>query len=168
VQSVTVFSQATIADFAIAKDLFDVSEWMLHLGPGAGFELFSFQLTVVQFLTRAGASGNEPGDVFTIFMLIPLLNHKITGITEHALLVTVEKVVSRYDVMNVGRRGIDAVDQAERVINADVHLHAKVPLIAFSGLVHPGRSDDSVTFAALVLCGTRGRNDGSIHNATLA
>ena len=51
-QSVTVFSKATIADFAIAKDLFDVPEWVFHFGPGAGFELFSFQLTVVQFLTR--------------------------------------------------------------------------------------------------------------------
>ena len=91
-QSVTVFSKATIADFAIAKDLFDVPEWVFHFGPGAGFELFSFQLTVVQFLTRARTLGNEPGYVFTIFMLIPLLNSKITGITEHALLVAVEKV----------------------------------------------------------------------------
>src|SRR5690554_7985047 len=109
---------------------------MFDFGPGAGFELLGFQFTGVQFLPTAGAFGNEPGYILAISMLIPLLNSKITGITEHALLVAVEKVTSRNDIVDVGRRGIDAVDQAKRVIDADVHLHAKVPLIAFSGLVH--------------------------------
>lgn len=89
----------------------------MHLGsrgmhPRAGFGLFGLQLTFVQLLSSARTPGNEPGYVFTIFMLIPLLNPKLTGITEHALLVTVEKVASGHNVVDVGCRGIDAVDQA--------------------------------------------------------
>ncbi len=57
-------------------------------------------------------------------MLIPLLNPKITGITEHAPLVTVEKVAGGHNVVDVGRRGIDAMDQAERVVHANVHLQS--------------------------------------------
>ena len=59
-QSVTVFGQAAIADFVVAKDLFDVPEQMFGFGPGAGFELLGFQFTGVQFLPTAGAFGNEP------------------------------------------------------------------------------------------------------------
>ncbi len=54
-QSVGVFGQATIADFAIAKNLFDVPEWMLHLGPGAGFELFGLQLARLASFACRGA-----------------------------------------------------------------------------------------------------------------
>ena len=159
-QSVTVFGQAAIADFVVAKDLFNVPERMFDFGPGAGFELLGFQFTGVQFLPTAGAFGNEPGYILAISMLIPLLNAKITGITEHALLVAVEKVASGHDVVDVGCCSIDAVDQAERVIDADVHLHAKVILFSFSGLVH-----FRIALAALILGGAWGRNDRGIHNA---
>src|SRR5690554_5268642 len=93
-------------------------------------------------------------------MLIPLLNAKITGITEHAQLVTVKKVAGGHDVVDIGSGGIDAVDQAERIVHADMHLHAKVPLVAFSGLSHL-----RVALAAFILRGAWCRNDGSIHNA---
>jgi len=136
---------------------------MFDFGPGAGFELLGFQFTGVQFLPTAGAFGNEPGYILAISMLIPLLNAKITRITEYALLVTVEKVASGHDVMDVGCCGIDAVDQPKRVVHANVHLHAKVILIALLGLVHL-----RVTLAAFVLSGAWGRNDRRIHNAALA
>lgn len=136
---------------------------MFHFGTGAGFELFNLQLSVVQFFTRTGAFGNEPRDVFAILMLIPLLNAKITGITEHALLVTVKKVAGRHNVVDVGGRRVDAVDQSERVINADVHLHAEIPLIALPGLVHLW-----IPLTTFVLGGTRCRNNAGIHNAAFA
>jgi len=48
---------------------------------------------------------------YEMFMLAPLLNPKITGITD--------------------RRGVDAADQAQRVVRLrQCHLHAKVPLVA--------------------------------------
>jgi len=105
VQPVSVFSQAAIANLAIVKDLLDVSDGMFHFGPGAGFKLLSLQLAGIHISARAGAFGNEPKDVLTIFMLIPLLNSRITRITEHASLVTVEKVASGYDVVDVGCGG---------------------------------------------------------------
>jgi len=162
-ESVTVFGQAAIANLAVAKGLFDVPEWVLDLGTGAGFELLGLQLTVVQLLARAGALCNKPGYILAILMLIPLLNPKITRITEHALLVAMKKVASGHDVVNVGCCSIDAVDQPKRVVHANVHLHAKVILIALLGLVHL-----RVTLAALVLRGAWSRNDGSIHNAAFA
>jgi len=43
---------------------------MFYLGSGTGFELFGSQLTLDRILSSAGAFGNEPRDVFAIFMLI--------------------------------------------------------------------------------------------------
>lgn len=57
-----------------------------------------------------------------------LLNPKISGIIEHALLVAVRKKVN---VMNVSDRRDDAVSQAGYIIDADLHFHSKVPLVAF-------------------------------------
>jgi len=125
-----------------------------------GFQFFGSQLTLVQMLSSAGTLGDEPGDVFAILMLIALLNPKITGITEYSLLVTMEKVSGGHNVVNVGGRGVDAVNQAKSVINADVHLHAKVPLVAFPSLMHL-----RIALAALILGGTRCRNDGGVHYA---
>jgi hypothetical protein len=47
-QTVTVFGQAEIANFAIAKDLLDVAKRIFHFCAIAGF-----QLTIVQFLLSA-------------------------------------------------------------------------------------------------------------------
>ena len=64
VQSTSTFSQAERADHALAKDLLYVPERMLHFGPGPDFELLG-----------------------SLLMLFPLLNPKITVITEHVLFV---------------------------------------------------------------------------------
>ena len=159
-KSVTVFSQAAITNFAITKDLFDVAEWVFHFGPGTGLELFGFQFTFIHRLASTRAFGNEPRDVFAILMLIPLLNSEITGITKYALLLTVKKVACGHDVVDVGCRGIDAMDQAKRVIHTNVHLHSEVPLVTFSGLVHL-----RITLAALILGGARRRDNGGVDNA---
>lgn len=68
----------------------------------------------------------------------------------------------------VGCYGAEAANQIKRVVNANVHLHAEVPLIIFSGLVHFWRSGDSVTFSAFVLDGTWAVIDGRIDNAAFA
>lgn len=76
------FGQATITHLAVAKDLFDLPGRVLHLGPDTGHEFFAFQFVRVQLFLSAGALDNEQRPVFTIFVLIPLLNTKVTGITE--------------------------------------------------------------------------------------
>lgn len=63
----------------------------------------------------------------------------------------------------VRRHGVDAADQAQRVIDTDAHLHAKVPLVGLLGLMH-----FQITPTALVLGITPSRNNGDIDNATLA
>lgn len=162
-QPVVVLGQAAIADLAITEYLLDVAEWMLHFGTYTGFDFFGFQLVGIQFLPSPRSFGNEPRDVFAILMLIPLLDPKITGIAEHSLLVPVQQVSRGHDVMNVGRRGVDAMDQPESVINADVHLHAEVPLIPFLGLMH-----FRISFALIVFSGAGRRNNRSVDNAAFA
>src|SRR5680860_982488 len=58
------------------------------------------------------------------------------GIPEHPLLITVQQLIGGYDVVDVGGRGVDAVNQPKCVVDTDVHLHAEVPLVALLGLVH--------------------------------
>ena len=128
---------------------------MLHFGTYAGFDFFGFQLVGIQFLPGSRPFGNEPRDVFAILMLIPLLNAKVPRIAEDSLLVTVQQVTSGHDVMNIGRRGVDAMDQPEGIINTNVHFHAEVPLVALAGLMHL-----RIAFALFVFSGAERRDDG--------
>ncbi len=52
-QSVVVFGQPAIADFAVTKDLFDVPEGMLHFGTNTDFDFFGFQFVSIQLLPGA-------------------------------------------------------------------------------------------------------------------
>ena len=132
---------------------------MLHFGTYTGFDFFGFQFVSIQFLPGAGPFGNEPGYVLAVLMLVPFLNSEITGIAEHPLLATMQQVTGGYDVVDVGCRGIDAVDQAQCVIDTDVHLHAKVPRVTLSCLMHL-----RITLTALILGGARCRNNGGVDN----
>lgn len=59
-----------------------------------------------------------------------------------------------HDLMNVGSGGINAVVKAKHVDDTSVHLHAEMPLVAFSGLLYFRRSEDSVVLVAFVSGGT--------------
>ena len=61
-----------------------------------------------------------------------------------------------------GCRGRDSVHQARIRVHADMRLHAEVPLIAFSGLVHL-----RVALAIAVLGGTGRRNQCSVDGRAL-
>ena len=62
------------------------------------------------------------------------------------------------DVADVGRRADDGVHQARLIICTNVGFHAKVPFVAFLGLVHVG-----VAFARCIF-GRAGRgNQCGIH-----
>ena len=160
VQPVIVLGQAAIADLAITEDLLDVPKGMLHFGTNTGFDFFGFQFVGIQLLPGARSFGDEPGDIPAVLVLIPLLKAKVTGIAEDSLIFTVQQAASGHDVVNVGSGGIDAMNQAQRVVDADVHLHSEVPLITFLGLMH-----FRITLACLVLGRTRRRNDSGIDNA---
>ena len=123
-QPVIVLCKAAIADLAITEDLLNVPEGMLHFGTNTGFDFLGFQLVGIQLLPGARSFGNEPGDVFAVLMLIPLLNAKVPGIAENSLLLTMQQLVSGHDVVNVGSGGIDAMNQSQRVIDTNVHLQS--------------------------------------------
>ena len=127
-------------------------ERVLHLGTFTGFEFFGFQ-----FLPGARSFANEPAKVFALLMLISLLNPKKTGITEQGMPVAVQQFSGGNDVMKVGCRGVDAVDQAENVTHAYVHLHTEVPLITFLRLVHL-----QIALAALVFLSNLRRDKSCI------
>ena len=132
---------------------------MLHLGSNAGFDLLGFQVVVIQYLSGAGSLGYVPGNMFTVLMTVTFLDAKVTSVTEDTLFITVQQITGRYDVVNIGSGGIYAVNQSERVVDSDMHLHTEVPLVAFLGLVH-----FRIALAAVVLSGARGRDDGGINN----
>src|SRR5690606_4599139 len=94
-----------------------------------------------------------------VLMLIALLNAKVTGVAEDSLLFTVQQIAGGHNVMNVGSGGINAMDQAQRIIDTNVHLHAEVPFVTLSGLVHL-----RVALAGTVLCGAGSRDYGRIHD----
>jgi len=160
-QPVAVLGKAAIADLAITKDPLDVPEGMLDLGTNTGFDLLCFQFVGIQRLPGARPFGNEPGDVFAVLMLIPLLNAKVTGVAEDSLLFTMQQLVGGHDVVNIGSGGINAMNQTERVVDTNVHFHAEVPFVALSGLVHL-----RITLASLVLGGAGSRDDGGIYDAS--
>ena len=62
--------------------------------------------------------------------------------------------------MDIGSAGVDAVDEAQCVVDANMHLHAKVPLVALSGLVHFW-----IALAGTVLDRAGSRNNGGINDA---
>src|SRR5690606_16925727 len=159
-QPVVVLGQAAIANFAVAKDLLYVPEWMLDLGTNAGFDFLGFKLFSIQRFSCPRARSDVPRYVLAVLMFRPLLNTEVAGIAENPLLFTMQQLVRGHNVVHVGSGGINTVDQAQRVIDADVHLHSEAPLIALLGLMH-----FRITLAGLVLGGTRCRNDGGIDNA---
>jgi hypothetical protein len=62
-------------------------------------------------------------------------------------------------IVHVGRRHHGAVGQPRAAVNANVHLHAKVPLLTFARLMHLGVS------LVVGILGRAGRtNDGSVHD----
>jgi len=60
------------------------------------------------------------------------------------------------------------MNQAQRDVDTNVHLHAEVQFVALSGLVHLWRPDGSVTLASLVLCRTGSRDNDGVDNAAFA
>ena len=163
VQTVGVFGESAIADLAITEYLFDVPEGMLDLGTNAGFDFLGFELVGIKLLPGTRPFSNEPGDVLAMLMLIPLLNAKVTGVAEDSLLFTVQQLVGGHNVVNVGSGGIDAANQAQRVVETNVHLHAEVPFVALSGLMH-----FRIAFTGAVLGGAGSRDNSCIYDATFA
>ena len=167
-QPVVVLGKAAIAGLAITEDLLDVPEGCSTLARTLALIYFGFQFFGIQLLPGTRSFGNESGDVFAVLMLIPLLNAKVPGIAENSLLFTMQQLVGGHDVVNVGSGTINAMNQAQRVIDTRVHLHTEVPFVALSGLVHFRRSADAIALAGTVLGGVGSSDSGGIYNTAFA
>lgn len=66
------------------------------------------------------------------------------------------------EVVLVGWRGLQAVSQSTLGIDADMSLHAEIPLIPFLGLMHL-----AVTLSTLIFGGVGGFDDGGIDQRAL-
>ena len=95
-----------------------------------------------------------------MLVLASLLYAEVAGITKDSALFTVQQFAGRHNVMDIGSSGVDAMDKAQCVVDANVHLHAELPFVALSGLVHL-----RIALARTVLCGAGRRDDGGINNA---
>ncbi len=73
-----------------------------------------------------------------------------------------KQITQLIEVMLVGRGGDQAVGQATLGIDTNVGLHAKVPLIAFLGLMHL-----RIALLLFVLGRAGCLNDGGIHQSAL-
>ena len=128
---------------------------MLHFVTNNGFDFFGFQFVCIQPLPGASA---RPA----------IENAKVPGIAEDSLLFTVQQLVGGHDLVNIGSGGINTMNQAQCVIDTNVHLHTEVPFLTLSGLVHFWRPDDSVALASTALGGVRRRDNGYINNVAFA
>ncbi len=78
------------------------------------------------------------------------------------MLLSMKQITQLIEVMLVGRGGDQAVGQATLGIDTNVGLHAKVPLIAFLGLMHL-----RIALLLFVLGRAGCLNDGGIHQSAL-
>src|ERR1035441_9181003 len=83
----------------------------------------------------------------------------IGAIAPHAGLIAVQNVWDGSTIMHIGWRRRYRVDGLDFAINTDVGLHAKIPLIAFFGLMHL-----RVARAVCVLGGGRRGDDSRVHD----
>ena len=59
----------------------------------------------------------------------------IAGVAVYPLVIVPYQTVGHGHVSNIGRGGNEAVCQTGNGINADMRLHAEMPLITFPGLL---------------------------------
>lgn len=88
-----------------------------------------------------------------------ILDTTVTRVTEDPLLFAMQQPIDHPEIVGIGRSRLQAVDQAQRVIDGDVNLHPEVSLLAFPSLVHL-----RVTLSFLVLDRTGRINDAGIDN----
>lgn len=165
-----IFRQPAVANLPIAKLLLDRPERMLNLGANTGLDPLQYFLKLIRQPTAGAGPKRDSPIHIPLFEFISLMDTGIACITPNPLLLTMKEFIGSTEVMNVGCRGLYAVNQAVSVIHTNMHLHAKVPLVAFLGLVH---FRVSLTFLVLGRAGcgnNRGVNDGALphHQALLA
>jgi len=162
-----VLDQSAVTGLLQAEAILDDVEGMLDLGANTGLDRFELVAQQVDFLAHiqrapfARAHGDVPANL--TFGFRPFLGALIPGVAEALFLMTMKERLRLCDVIDVGRCADHRMYQPGVGIDADVRLHAEVPLIALLGLMHLG-----VTLALRVLGRGRGRDDRGINDGAFA
>jgi hypothetical protein len=115
-----------------------------HPGLGAVFRLHDAAMAVaaVDEVLRPRGVLEDHRPLATVRLIAP-----------HARLFAMQKIGQHRAVGDIGRRGDDRVDQLGAAVDAEMRLHAEIPLVALLRLMHLG-------IARLVgILGRRGRID---------
>ncbi len=120
------------------------------------------ELIVGQGPAHARAQRHVPGDRPRLVFRSPV-DALVAGIAEHDRLLPLQQAVRLGHVVDVGRRGEHRVHQPRVEVDADVRLHAEVPLLALPGLMHVG-----VARPVAVLGRRWGGDQGRVHDRALA
>ena len=135
-----VLGQAAVAGLAMPEEVLHNVEGVLDLGPQAGLDLLDpLQLFTPAMLGQrpplAGAHGHMPVDRHTE-ALLAFVHARVASVAEGILLVAVQQRLGLGHVGHMGRRADDRMHQPRLGIDADVRLHAELPLVALLRLVH--------------------------------
>ena len=129
-----------------AKNPFDDQKGMFDSGPDLRFRPVFRTINVAQrFIPRASFIGHIAG--FGSRLTDRLFLTLIGAIAPDLCFAAVKKLRDELTVMHIGWRNIDGMDDLFFAIHANVTLHAKIPLIAFFGLMHLG-----IAFLVVILC----------------
>ena len=138
-----VLRQSAVANLGVAELALDHPERMLDLGADARLDVFHLRGDRVSRIARveqpaqSGSQRDMPvrADVLRVLALVDAL---VAGIGEHDRFLAMDKRVCLGHVVDVGRGAHHRVHQPAVGIDADVDLHAEMPLVALLGLVHAG------------------------------
>lgn len=128
-----ILLESAVAGLHVAKLALDHPKRMLHLGANTGLELlglvqqFSHLAGLLEGFALAWAHGHMPshGGISSL----TLLNTLIPGIGPDGLFMTVQQPVRLGDVVLIATGATHRVHQGGICIDADMRLHAKVPLV---------------------------------------
>ena len=137
-----VLGQSAITRLLHSEAILDDVKGMFDLGADLGFDLSGLIAQTVKFAAciQRPALACPHGDVPANFSfgLRPYGCALVAGITGGFLLVPIQQRLRLRDVVDVGRSADHGTYESRLSIDADVRLHAKVPLVTLLGLMHLG------------------------------
>ncbi len=163
-EAAAVLLEPLVDQLAEAEVALHEEEGMLHLAADTRLPGFDglVPLRLDGALPAVDAEGH-PGLLLVSRYLGALFGARVAGVAVHHLVVVPHQLARPGDVADIGRSVHHGVDEAAARVDADVALHAEVPLVALPGLVHLG-----IPLVLLVLGGAGGGDDGGVHDGPAA
>ena len=156
-QPVSVLVQSPVTHLVETEDPLEHQKRMFDFRPNLRFGPVFGRVLITQ---RAIATAFLVGKVLRLGRIFP--NHlalpRIGRIAPHAGLIAMQQIPKQLAVVNVRCGSGHRMDQLGLAISTNMRLHAKVPLVAFSRLMHL-----RIPLAVFVLGRTRRIDDRGIH-----